>query len=95
MENKKFDFEGFWDYMLSNVKCTESYFVREIFLNLVEYALENKAHTLDSAIFFLSDIIPDVEFGEIAMFADDSILTSFGKDEANAARKTLEEKTCR
>ena len=90
----KFDINGFISYMGQNFECAKNYFVREMLQNLVEYAIDQKGHTLDSIAFFLSDLIPEVEFGEVAMFVDDSLLTSYGKDEAQKARKKLEVNIC-
>lgn len=90
----KFDINGFISYMGQNFECATNYFVREMLQNLVEYAIGQKGHTLDSIAFFLSDLIPEVEFGEVAMFVDDSLLASYGKDEAQKARKKLEANIC-
>lgn len=87
MNNEKFDVNGFLSYMEQHFECTKSYFVREMLQNLIEYAVNHKGHTLDSVAFFLSDMIPEVEFGEIAMFLDDSLLTTYGKEEAERMKQ--------
>lgn len=48
----------------------------QMVINIVEYAQEWQYIDKDRFAHFVSDILPDVEFEEVARFCDDSILTS-------------------
>jgi hypothetical protein len=60
-------------------------FTLELAENILDYAIENHNASRDQLIFFIMDIFPEgLEFGEIAQFADDSILTQHGQEEKRA-----------
>ena len=44
-------------------------------LSLVHYAYYNENSTLDQFAYFVSDLLPEVEFLEVARFCEDNILT--------------------
>ena len=43
--------------------------------NIVNYGLEHKNTSRNQLAYFLFDIVPDVEFKEVAAFCEDDILT--------------------
>ena len=49
----------------------------------IEYANEHEHISKDMFCKFVSDMIDEVEFGEVAMFMDDKCLTENGKAEKN------------
>ena len=51
----------------------------------MNYGKEHHGHTKDALAYFLSDMIPEVEFGEVAMFMDDDHLTRNGQMEKQKA----------
>ncbi len=46
-----------------------------IILSLIHYAYYNENSTLDQFAYFVSDLLPEVEFLEVARFCEDNILT--------------------
>lgn len=73
-----FNKKAFMAYMEENFNGFENPFMRRLIDNVVEYGEKEKTHSKDQLVYFLSDIIPEVEFGEIAQFADNSYLTKTG-----------------
>ncbi len=76
-----FNKEKFMDYMKQEFSPMDNHFTYDMVENLVDYAIQHKSHTKDDLCFFLSDIIPEVEFGEVAIFEDDANLTNCGLEE--------------
>jgi len=68
--------EEFQDYLKSSHDISER--ETEMIDNIISYALNNKAHTCDEVAYFVSDMIPDVEFKEVAGFCEDKNLTRNG-----------------
>lgn len=74
--------------MFNTQEFVEWYFTRnafdprlvDIILNLAAY--EGKFHRKDAFAYFLSDVLPEVEMGDVAKFCNASDLTEFGKAEA-------------
>lgn len=97
---KGFNDEAFMAYMTYRfpnifVEAPEdSYsFVRELLMNLIEYAHKHEHVSKDQFCMFLSDLIPEVEMGEVAAFMEDNCLTaSYGIAEK---RRVMEEKDIR
>lgn len=85
--NKGFNKDGFMAFLEQTFSGFENSFLRETVRSLVDYALEHCHHSLDQACYFLSDMLPEVEFAEVAMFMDDSMLTCHGRE---VKRETLE-----
>lgn len=48
----------------------------ELLSNIIEYGLEHHNHSKDQLAYFISDMIPNVEFDDVARFCDNSILTN-------------------
>ena len=51
----------------------------EMLEKILEYAHKNEHNSKDQFIYFLLDILPAMDFGEIAQFANDEILTAYGR----------------
>ncbi len=77
--NKGFDDDSFMRYMCEQFEpMAYSHFVYELVENILRYAHKHEHVSKDQFVEFLADILPEVEFKEIAAFADDSILTAYG-----------------
>ena len=64
------------DFMtwMANEFNLDNYSIQTI-LSLVHYAYYNENSTLDQFAYFVSDLLPEVEFLEVARFCEDNILT--------------------
>lgn len=78
---KGFDGPAFMAYLENTFNGFENCFLREIVLNIIEYAHNHEHVSKDQFIYFLFDLLPGLDFGEIAQFANDEILTEYGKAE--------------
>ena len=83
---KRFNINGFMAYLQytfpSVFTGNRSSFTRDMVENLIIYACENKLVSKDQFCYFVSDMLPEVEFGEVAAFMDDECLTeSYGLPE--------------
>lgn len=76
-----FDKAGFMAFLQERFNGFDNCFLRDVIENIIDYAIKYKHVTCDALIYFLLDIIPDVSFGEIAVFCNDDILTAYGKTE--------------
>lgn len=77
--NKGFDDDGFIWYMCDQFGAMDNHFTFELVENILNYAHKYEHVSKDQFVEFLAGILPEVQFKEIAAFADDSILTSYGK----------------
>ena len=77
---KGFDKEGFMRFLEQSFSGFENSFFRGTVENLIDYALEHCNHSLDQACYFLSDMLPEVDFSEVTAFMDDSMLTAHGRE---------------
>lgn len=80
--HEDFDRDGFLNYLEENFAgfvSTEGIYLRELIENIINYAHDNKNNSKDQFCYFLSDLLPEVGFGEIAVFMDDKYLTENGK----------------
>lgn len=77
-----FDEERFMDYMQKTFTVID-YFTRNMISNIIDYAHEHEHISKDQFCDFISKIIPEVEFGEVAMFIEDECLTEYGQAEKN------------
>lgn len=80
-----FDSDGFMAYLREQFEPMDNHFTHDMVENLVDYGNKHHSHTKDALAYFLSDIIPEVEFGEVAMFMDDDYLTYNGRMEKRKA----------
>ena len=80
-----FDKQGFMDYLERSFSGFDNAFLRELVENVIEYAQKREHVSKDQFAFFVSDLLPEVEFGEVAMFCEDGILTKYGQNEKREA----------
>lgn len=83
MEYKGFNREGFLEYLNETFYGLDNPMFRNTIRNIIEYANEHEHISKDMFCKFVSDMIDEVEFGEVAMFMDDKCLTENGKAEKN------------
>ena len=81
MSNKGFDDAAFMRYLEREFNGFENCFLRELVENLIDYAHKHEQVSKDQFVYFISDMLPEVTFGEVAQFADDDILTANGLSE--------------
>ena len=86
---KGFDKDNFMEYMKETF-CGpfggyEGGYLRELLDNIISYAHKNEHVGKDQFAEFLDAMLPEVAFGEIAMFCEDAILTSNGIEQKRAA----------
>lgn len=87
MENN-FNKNAFFKYLFRGFHQA---FTLELAENIIDYAIKNNNVSRDQLVFFIMDIFPEgLEFGEIAQFADDSILTQRGREEKRVYMKEHE-----
>lgn len=92
MKNENFKKKEFMEYLeetFVGYKGMEGGHLRELVDNLVDFAMEHMSKTRDDVAHFLSGIIPELTFGEVAMFMDESELTEHGRRERTEAMKRL------
>ena len=78
---KGFNKSEFMSYLEHTFVGFDNSFLRGLVENLIEYALKWEKVSKDQFCYWVSDMLPEVEFGEVAMFMDDSCLTENGKEE--------------
>ena len=76
---KGFDEKGFMSYLEETFGGFDNRFLRELVQNVIDYAQKWEHVSKDQFAYFVSDMLPEVEFGEVAMFCEDSILTAEGQ----------------
>lgn len=82
---KGFDKDSFMEYMESEFNGFDSSFLRETVDNIISYAHKHEHVSKDQFVEFLDAMLPEVTFGEIAMFCEDAILTNSGRELKYAA----------
>ena len=78
----KFDRIGFMAYLeteFSGYSGFDGGTARDLVGNLIDMAVDHFNCSKDQLVYFLADIIPEIEFGEIAMFTPDHMLSDAGK----------------
>lgn len=78
---KGFDKDNFMEYMEQTFDGFDNTFLRETVGNIIDYAHKNEHVGKDQFVEFLDAMLPEVTFGEIAMFCEDAILTDYGKEQ--------------
>lgn len=73
MYYKGFDSVGFLEWMENEVSLDA--YAKALISNIIEYAVNEKNCSKDQLAEFLSDMLPTIEFLEVARFCEDSILT--------------------
>ena len=76
---KGFNKNAFMEWLTNNFIIGD--FGRYTVENIIEYAAEHEHVSKDQFVYFVSAMIPEVTFSEVAFFCDDSILSSYGKTE--------------
>lgn len=71
-----FDKNKFMSYLSSEFSLDN--FSRSLVDNIIEYGLEHESDRDDQFAYFLADILPEVDFGEVAAFCADYVLTDDG-----------------
>lgn len=74
-----FNKTAFMEYLENTFGGFENSFLRELVENVIEYANKFERVSKDQFVCFVSDMLPEVEFGEVAAFVDDECLTDNGK----------------
>lgn len=82
---KGFNKTEFMAYLEESFAGFDSAFLRATVDNLVDYGLEHQHASLDQFCYWLSDMLPEVEFKDVAAYMDDNHLTAFGKKQKNIA----------
>lgn len=88
MENG-FNSSKFMEYLERSFNGFENSFLRNLINNLLEYGIKHERVSKDQFCYWLSDLLPEVSFGEVAAFMDDSSLTGDGLREKQEAIKEL------
>ena len=76
---KGFNESGFLSYLEETFDGFDNCFLRDLVQNVIDYAQKWEHVSKDQFAYFVSDMLPEVEFGEVAMFCEDSILTADGQ----------------
>lgn len=77
----RFDEEGFFDYMDEKFGVSENPAFEETVKQIVSYGKKHERVSKDQFCYWLTDMIPVISFGEVAMFVPDSSLTEWGQNE--------------
>lgn len=81
MKEKGFDRAGFMKYLEDTFNGFDNSFLRQTVENIIDYAQKWEHVSRDQFAYFLSDMIPEIEFSEVARFCDDDILTDWGREQ--------------
>lgn len=73
-----FNKEGFMNWLKEEFPgVIDTHWNYNLVENIIDYALENKNTSKDQLAFFISDMLPEVEYTEVAKFCDKDILSDF------------------
>ena len=89
MEYEGFDCNGFMEYLKNTFEGMNNSMLRGTILNIINHAEKYENISKDMFCKFVSDMIDDVEFGEVAMFIDDKCLTEAGIKEKMKFKNNL------
>ena len=76
--DKGFARQDFMAYLERAVNGFSNPFLRELVDNLIDYGLKHEHVSKDMFCYWLSDILPEISFDEIAAFMEDKCLTDNG-----------------
>ena len=76
-----FDKFGFLEMSYEKYRCEEEPMLAELIENVVYDAYTKHNISKDQLVLRLADMLPDLSFGEVAQFVDDSCLSEWGKAE--------------
>jgi len=79
MNDRGFNKQGFMEYLQSEYNGLENFMFRATVENIITYGLLHQHNSKDMFCYFVSDLIEEVEFREVAAFMNDEYLTHFGK----------------
>lgn len=82
---KGFNKQAFMMYLEKTINGFNQPFFRELVENLIEYGLKHEHVSKDMFCYWLSDLLPEIQFGEIAAFMSDKCLTEFGIEQKKEA----------
>ena len=88
---KGFNKEGFARYLEHLYAGKEKAALRGVVEEIVSYALEHCHYSLDQACHFLAEILPEIDFADVAMYMDDSMLTYHGREVKREGLEALRE----
>lgn len=77
MMNKGFDDAAFMRYL--EERFSDPMFARQLVDNIIAYAHKHEQVSKDMFVYFVADLVPGMVFGEVAQFAEEGILTEWGK----------------
>ena len=80
-----FDEQGFTLYLKHIFDGHEIEFLENLVKNVIQYGYRYMNSSENQLTYWLSDIIPIVTFGEVAMFVDDCMLNEYGIKEKELA----------
>ena len=86
-----FDKSGFIAHLEKIHPTLCANFFQEMLNNIIEFGLKHECVSKDQLAYWLSDMIPDVDFGEVAMFMEDGHLTAAGIETKREAIERLKE----
>lgn len=75
---KGFDRFAFVEYLQERFNFDKNSFTFDMINNIIEYAHKYKHVSKDQFAEFLADMIPEIEFAEVAAFCADGCLTAYG-----------------
>ena len=70
------DKQGFMEYLAKTFNGFENCFLRETISNIIEYGIKEKSVAKNQLVYFLDDMIPEIEIKEIVPFVSDNYLTN-------------------
>lgn len=74
---KGFNFEGFILWLNEKFSgCLDNQWNYDLVENIIEYGFKHEMIAKDQLCYWISDILPDVEFLEVARFMEDDHLTN-------------------
>lgn len=72
-----FNKDGFMDWLKDEFPgCIDSHWNWDLVENIIDYAVEHNNDSKDQFCYFVSDMLPEVEFLEVAKFCENGILTN-------------------
>lgn len=73
MYDRGFDRNGFFEWIENEFNINP--FALQLIDNIIEYAHKHEHISKDQFAYFISDLMPEVEFLHVARYCEDSILT--------------------
>lgn len=79
MSNTVFEKKKFIEHVIGKCHLHNNVFAILAIENVCDYAINHYGHTCDRAAYFIADILPGIDFAEVAAYFSDSQLTEHGK----------------